>query len=73
MYVNVYSTDPNASTRIFLDNYANVYIMPDIWRVEASVPPRSRRPPLAMRIRLNPDRMRAHNLSSEDIIDLLGV
>jgi multidrug efflux pump subunit AcrB len=68
MYVNVYSTNEGVDQN-FLSNYVTLNILPEIKRVRgvgtaAILGNRTS----AMRIRLNPDRMRAHNLSSNDIM-----
>ena len=68
MYVNVYSTDKNVDQN-FLFNYANVNILPEIKRIQGVA-----RPTIlgnrayAMRIELNLERMRAYNVSAEDIM-----
>src|SRR3954447_11936517 len=72
MYVNLYSTDPNADQKD-LYNYANVYIMPEIKRIEGMGLPRNLgNRSFAMRIWLNPERMRAYNLSVEDVMKSVG-
>ncbi|HEY4311331.1 MAG TPA: efflux RND transporter permease subunit [Pirellulales bacterium] len=68
MYVNFYSTAPDVD-RIFLYNYATVNILPEISRVRGIDSAAMLGD--AIRIRLNPDRMRANNLSPEDIINVL--
>src|SRR5438270_11434228 len=68
MYVNLYSTDPNADQKD-LYNYANVYIMPEIKRIQGMGLPRNLgNRSFAMRIWLNPERMRAYNISVEDVM-----
>ena len=68
MYVNIYSTDPNADQKD-LYNFANVYIMPEIKRIQGMGLPRNLgNRSFAMRIWLNPDRMRAYNISVEDVM-----
>ena len=63
MYVNIYSTDPNADQKV-LYNFANVYIMPEIKRIQGMGIPRNLgNRTFAMRVWLNPDRMRAYNVS----------
>ena len=68
MYVNIYSTDKNVDQN-FLFNYANVNILPEIKRIQGVA-----RPTIlgnrayAMRIELNLERMRAYNVSAEDIM-----
>ena len=68
MYVNLYSTDPNADQKD-LYNYANVYVMPELKRIEGMGLPRNLgNRSFAMRIWLNPERMRAYNISVEDVM-----
>ncbi len=72
MYVNIYSTDPNADQKD-LFNFANVYVMPRLKRIKGMGIPRNLGNRIfAMRIWLDPDRMRAYNLSSEDIMKALS-
>lgn len=68
MYVNLYSTDKKADEK-FLYNYANVNMIPELKRIKGI----SRAQILgarqyAMRIWLNPDRMRAYNVSTEEVM-----
>lgn len=68
MYVNLYSTDKNADEK-FLYNYANVHILPELQRISGMGRAQilgSRQ--YAMRIWLNPDRMRAYNVSTEEVM-----
>src|SRR6478735_5999371 len=63
MYVNIYSKDPKADQK-FLYNFANVNILPVIKRIQGMGRPvnlgnRS----YAMRVWLNPDRIRAYKIS----------
>lgn len=68
MYLNLYSTDPNADQKD-LYNYANVYIMPEIKRIQGMGLPRNLgNRSYAMRIWLNPERMRAYNVSVGDVM-----
>ena len=72
MYVNIYSTDPNHDQN-FLYNYAFVNLLPEIKRVRgigSATILGSRQ--YSMRVWLNLDRMRAYNLSSEDIMKAVG-
>ncbi|MCS7003755.1 MAG: efflux RND transporter permease subunit [Cytophagales bacterium] len=72
MYVNLYSTDPNADEK-FLFNYAYVKILPEIQRIKGMGRAQilgSRQ--YAMRIWLNPDRMRAYNVSTEEVMEAIG-
>lgn len=68
MYVNLYSTDKNADEK-FLYNYANVRIIPELQRISGMGRAQilgSRT--FAMRIWLKPDRMRAYNVSTEEVM-----
>lgn len=68
MYVNLFSTDENADEK-FLYNYANVHILPELQRINGMGRAQilgSRQ--YAMRIWLKPDRMRAYNISTEEIM-----
>lgn len=72
MYVNLYSKDPHADMK-FLFNFAGVNILPEVQRItgvgQASILG-SRQ--YAMRIWLKPDRMRAYNVSAEEVMEALG-
>ncbi|MBC8073624.1 MAG: efflux RND transporter permease subunit [Deltaproteobacteria bacterium] len=71
MYVNVYSTAEDADEK-FLFNFANVNVIPEIARVNGIGLAKilgSRQ--FAMRIWLNPDRMRAYNISAQDVMDAI--
>src|SRR3954465_873536 len=71
MYVNIYSTDPNADQKD-LFNFANVYVMPRLKRIKGMGIPRNLgNRVFAMRVWLNPDRMRAYNVSTDDIMKAL--
>jgi multidrug efflux pump subunit AcrB len=71
MCVNVYTTDLNADQKDLV-NFANVFVMPRLWRIKSMGIAKNLGDRIfAMRIRLNPDRMRAYNLSSEDITKAL--
>ncbi len=68
MYVNLYSTDPTADEK-FIYNYANVNLLPEIKRINGVGRAQilgSRQ--FAMRVWLKPDRMRAYNVSTEDVM-----
>ncbi|MCS7271364.1 MAG: efflux RND transporter permease subunit, partial [Gemmataceae bacterium] len=68
MYLNIYSTDPNVDQK-YVYNFANVYVMPVIKRIQGIGLARNLgNRAYAMRIWLDPDRMRAYNLSTEDIM-----
>ena len=72
MYVNIYSTDPNADQN-FLYNFANVNVMPEIKRIRGMGIARILGNRIyAMRVWLNLDRMRAYNVSSEDVMKALA-
>lgn len=71
MYVNLYSTDKHADEK-FLYNYANVHILPELQRIKGMGRAQilgSRQ--YAMRVWLKPDRMRAYNVSSEEVLEAL--
>ena len=71
MYVNIFSTDKNADQKD-LFNFANVYVMPRLKRIKGMGIPRNLGNRIfAMRVWLNPDRMRAYNVSSEDVMKAL--
>jgi HAE1 family hydrophobic/amphiphilic exporter-1 len=68
MYVNLYSKDTNANMK-FLFNYAGVNMVPELQRINGIGQVRilgSRQ--YAMRIWLNPDRMRAYNISPDEVM-----
>ena len=68
MYVNIYSTDPNADQKD-LFNFTNVNVMPVLKRIQGMGIPRNLgNRTFAMRIWLKPDRMRAYKISTEDIM-----
>ncbi len=72
MYVNLYSTDKNLDEK-FLYNYADVKLIPEINRVNGVARSQilgSRR--FAMRVWLNPDRMRAYTISVDDVMEAMG-
>ena len=72
MYVNLYSKDKNADEK-FLFNYASVNVIPEIQRIFGIAQAKilgSRQ--YAMRIWLNPDRMRAYKVSSEEVMDAIA-
>lgn len=72
MYVNLYSKDKNADMK-FLFNYAGVKMLPEIQRINGMGQARilgSRQ--YAMRVWLNPDRMRAYNISPDEVMEALG-
>ena len=68
MYVNLYSTDENADEK-FLYNYASVHILPELQRISGMGRAQilgSRQ--YAMRVWLKPDRMRAYNISTDEVM-----
>lgn len=72
MYVNLYSTDKHADEK-FLYNYASVRILPELQRISGMGRAQilgSRQ--FAMRIWLKPDRMRAYNVSTEEVMDAMA-
>src|ERR1700731_2057128 len=72
MYVNIFSTDPNADQKD-LFNFANVNVMPRLKRIKGMGIPRNLGNRIfAMRVWLNPERMRAYNVSSEDVMKNLS-
>lgn len=72
MYVNLYSKDPKADMK-FLFNFAGVNILSEVQRItgvgQASILG-SRQ--YAMRVWLKPDRMRAYNVSAEEVMTALN-
>ncbi len=72
MYVNLYSTDKNTDQK-FLFNFAGVNMIPELQRItgigQASILG-SRQ--YAMRIWLKPDRMRAYDISADEVMEALG-
>jgi hydrophobic/amphiphilic exporter-1 (mainly G- bacteria), HAE1 family len=72
MYVNLYSKEKGMDEK-FLFNYATVKMIPEIQRTKGVARAQilgSRR--YAMRVWLNPDRMRAYNISVEEVMKALG-
>jgi HAE1 family hydrophobic/amphiphilic exporter-1 len=71
MYVNIFSTDKNADQKD-LFNFANVYVMPRLKRIKGMGIPRNLGNRIfSMRVWLDPDRMRAYKLSSDDVMKAL--
>ncbi len=71
MYVNLYSKDKNANMK-FLFNYAGVNMIPELQRINGIGQAKilgSRQ--YAMRVWLNPDRMRAYNVSPDEVMKSL--
>ncbi len=72
MYVNIFSTDPHADQKD-LFNFANVNVMPVLKRIQGMGIPRNLgNRTFAMRVWLNPDRMRAYKLSTDDVMKALA-
>lgn len=72
MYVNLYSKDKNADMK-FLFNFAGVNMIPELQRINGIGQARilgSRQ--YAMRVWLKPDRMRAYNVSAEEVMEALA-
>jgi HAE1 family hydrophobic/amphiphilic exporter-1 len=72
MYVNLYSKDKNANMK-FLFNYAGVNMVPELQRINGIGQVRilgSRQ--YAMRVWLNPDRMRAYRISPDEVMEALA-
>ncbi|MEH6656102.1 efflux RND transporter permease subunit [Leeuwenhoekiella marinoflava] len=71
MYVNLYSKEKSMDEK-FLYNYANVKMIPEINRLKGVARSQilgSRR--YAMRVWLNPDRMRAYNISVDEVMEAM--
>ncbi|MBD8488270.1 efflux RND transporter permease subunit [Echinicola sp. CAU 1574] len=71
MYVNLYAKDKSMDEK-FLYNYANVKMIPEINRIKGVARAQilgSRR--YAMRVWLNPDRMRAYDISIDEVMEAL--
>lgn len=71
LYVNLYSKDKNADMK-FLFNYAGITMIPEIQRINGIGQARilgSRQ--YAMRVWLNPERMRAYNVSPDEVMEAL--
>ncbi|SFB16883.1 efflux RND transporter permease subunit [Algoriphagus aquimarinus] len=71
MYVNLYSTSESMDEK-FLYNYANVNMIPEINRIKGVARSQilgSRT--YAMRVWLNPDRMRAYNISVDEVMEAM--
>lgn len=72
MYINLYSKDTNANMK-FLFNYAGVTMIPEIQRINGIGQARilgSRQ--YAMRVWLNPERMRAYKVSPDDVMEAMA-
>ena len=71
MYLNLFSTDKNLDEK-FLFNYANTYILPELQRIKGmgfaqAIGSRA----FAIRVWLNPERMRAYNISAEQVLSAI--
>jgi HAE1 family hydrophobic/amphiphilic exporter-1 len=72
MYVNVFSNDPKADEN-FLYNFTNINIIRELSRVKGIGSAKilgSRQ--YAMRVWLKPDRMRAYNVSTDEVMEALA-
>ena len=72
MYVNLYSKDKSIDEK-FLFNYATVKMIPELQRTKGVARAQilgSRR--YAMRVWLNPERMRAYSISTEEVMKSIG-
>ncbi|MEO5977792.1 MAG: efflux RND transporter permease subunit [Chryseolinea sp.] len=72
MYINLFSTEKSMDEK-FLFNYATVKMIPEIQRTKGVARAQilgSRR--YAMRVWLNPERMRAYNVSVEEVMGAIG-
>ncbi len=72
MYINLFSTDENTDQK-FLYNFANLNLIPEVQRIQGIAQAQilgSRS--YAMRLWLNPDRMRAYNVSTEEVMKAVG-
>lgn len=71
MYVNLYSKDKNNDEK-FLYNYAYTKVVPELQRITGIASAKilgSRK--YAMRVWLKPDRMRAYNISAEEVLEAM--
>lgn len=72
MYVNLYSSEKNTDQK-FLYNFANANLLPELSRINGIAQTRilgSRQ--YAMRVWLNPDKMRAYNVSTEEVMKAIS-
>ncbi|MGV6862386.1 MAG: efflux RND transporter permease subunit [Putridiphycobacter sp.] len=73
MYVNLYGTDTATTDMKFIFNYAYINILPELQRINGVGRAKiigSRQ--YAMRVWLNPDRMRAYDISAKDVMEALA-
>ena len=71
MYLNLYSKDKGIDEK-FLFNYANTYVLPELQRIKGmglaqAIGSRS----FAIRVWLNPERMRAYKVSAEEVLEAI--
>jgi len=72
MYLNLYSTDPDTD-QADLFNYCGVYVMPVLKRIQGmGIPTNLGNRSFAMRVWLNPERMRAYGISVEEVMEALA-
>jgi HAE1 family hydrophobic/amphiphilic exporter-1 len=72
MYINLYAETKKLDEK-FLFNYANINILPELRRVKGVAQARnlgSRT--YSMRVWFNPDRMRAYNIATEDVMEAIS-
>lgn len=71
MYVNVFSTDSTADQK-YLYNYANVNVIPEIARLNGVGSAKILGSRIyAMRVWLNPEKMRAYNVSTDEVMEAM--
>ncbi|HUN15267.1 MAG TPA: efflux RND transporter permease subunit [Saprospiraceae bacterium] len=71
MYLNLYSKDKSVDEK-FLFNYANTFILPELQRIKGmgqaqAIGSRA----FAIRVWLNPERMRAYSISAEEVLEAI--
>lgn len=71
MYLNLYSTNKSTDEK-FLFNYANTYILPELARINGmghseAIGSRA----FAIRVWLNPEKMRAFKISAEEVLEAI--
>jgi hydrophobic/amphiphilic exporter-1 (mainly G- bacteria), HAE1 family len=72
MYINLFSKDKNADEK-FLYNFAGVNLIPELNRISGIASSQilgSRQ--YAMRVWLNPERMRAYNVSTDEVMEAIN-
>ncbi|MCS6821318.1 MAG: efflux RND transporter permease subunit [Microscillaceae bacterium] len=73
MYVNLYSKDTKNADMKYIFNYAYIQMLPELQRINGVGLARilgSRQ--YSMRVWLNPDRMRAYNIGTEEVMKAMG-